>query len=386
MKKEIKVLMAMLTVLFSMTATLSAQAGQKFNINGLQMEFVSCTPYADGVVMNFTFTNTAGREMAFKVSNYFEDQCFVVDEDGDQHQLTELIIGGQGAAGSDFRPIPQDITMKGQIYFRHISERHTMIKRMKLLCKVAKDGAGEKEQNVVMADIPITPSNNTNMEGTRFTDPIVTMNTKGATRWGKNVELLFTLTNTGKDRYDAPVREVTAYGEDGNAYDAESSIKYMRLETDMPQKFSIVIKNVPKSVKKFSLIRAMFDEWGHKMEWRNVIVEEGPYTTTEKNTRCKLMSVEYSNTATMLHLEYTAGEDGYMWLSKSGYIVGNDGKKLALRDAEGIALSPQRTSIKANKTYKMTLTFPALAPSVSHFDFIESEDSDWKFFGIKVER
>lgn len=386
MKKEMKVLMVMLAVLFSMTATLPTQAGQKFNINGLQMEFVSCTPYADGVVMNFTFTNMSGREMAFRVSNYFEDQCFVVDEDGDQHQLTELVIGGQGAAGSDFRPIPQEVTMKGQIYFRHVSERHTVVKRMKLLCLVAKDGAGEKEQNLVMTDIPITPPNNTNMEGARFTDPIVTMNTKGATHWGKNVELQFTLTNTGKDRYDAPVREVTAYDEDGNAYDAESSIKYMRLETDMPQKFSIVIKNVPKSVKKFSLIRAMFDEWGHKMEWKNVTVEEGPYTTTEQNTRCRLTGVEYSNTATMLHLEYTAGDDGYMWLSKSGYIVGNDGKKLALRGAEGIALSPQRTSIKANKTYKMTLTFPALAPSVSHFDFIESEGSDWKFFGIKVER
>ena len=386
MKKEMKVLMVMLAVLFSMTATLPTQAGQKFNINGLQMEFVSCTPYADGVVMNFTFTNMSGREMAFRVSNYFEDQCFVVDEDGDQHQLTELVIGGQGAAGSDFRPIPQEVTMKGQIYFRHVSERHTVVKRMKLLCLVAKDGAGEKEQNLVMTDIPITPPNNTNMEGARFTDPIVTMNTKGATHWGKNVELQFTLTNTGKDRYDAPVREVTAYDEDGNAYDAESSIKYMRLETDMPQKFSIVIKNVPKSVKKFSLIRAMFDEWGHKMEWKNVTVEEGPYTTTEQNTRCRLTGVEYSNTATMLHLEYTAGDDGYMWLSKSGYIVGNDGKKLALRGAEGIALSPQRTSIKANKTYKMTLTFPARAPSVSHFDFIESEGSDWKFFGIKVER
>lgn len=386
MKKEMKVLMVMLAVLFSMTATLPTQAGQKFNINGLQMEFVSCTPYADGVVMNFTFTNMSGREMAFRVSNYFEDQCFVVDEDGDQHQLTELVIGGQGAAGSDFRPIPQEVTMKGQIYFRHVSERHTVVKRMKLLCLVAKDGAGEKEQNLVMTDIPITPPNNTNMEGARFTDPIVTMDTKGATHWGKNVELQFTLTNTGKDRYDAPVREVTAYDEDGNAYDAESSIKYMRLETDMPQKFSIVIKNVPKSVKKFSLIRAMFDEWGHKMEWKNVTVEEGPYTTTEQNTRCRLTGVEYSNTATMLHLEYTAGDDGYMWLSKSGYIVGNDGKKLALRGAEGIALSPQRTSIKANKTYKMTLTFPALAPSVSHFDFIESEGSDWKFFGIKVER
>ena len=325
MKKRTFLLLALIAMMIS---TLPVQAGQKFNLNGLLMEFISCTPYADGVVMNFTFTNTSGREMAFRVSNFFEGQCFVIDEDGDQHQLTDLVIGKKGAAGSDSRPIPQDITMKGQIYFRHVSERHTMIKRMKLLCQVTKEGTGEKEQNVVMTDIPITPLSNTNMEGTRFTDPVVKMSTKGAMHLGKNIDLQFTLTNTDKDRYDAPVREITAYDEDGNTYNGECSIRNMRLETDMPQKFTIVIKNVPKSVKKLSLVRAMFDEWGHKMEWRNIAVDEAPYTTTETNTRCKLTDVEYSQTATILHLEFTAGEDGYMWHSKNSYIVGNDGKKL----------------------------------------------------------
>ena len=30
--------------------------------------------------------------------------------------------------------------------------------------------------------------------------------------------------------------------------------------------------------------------------------------------------------------------------------------------------------------------FPALAPSVTQFDFIEEDNSDWKFFGIKVKK
>ena len=382
MKKSIVYMMAIVAML----TVLPAQAGQKFNVNGLQMEFISCTPYADGIVVNFTFLNTTGRDVAFKVNNFFEDQCFVIDEEGDQHQLTELIIGGRGAAGSDFRPIPQDIMMKGQIYFRHVSERHTIVKRMKLQCRVSKDGSGEKEQNIIMTDIPITPLANTNMKGTVFTDPIITMNTKGMMHYGKNAGLEFTLTNNGKDRYDAPVREVKAYDEDGNVYDGVCSINYMRLETDMPQKFFVTIKNVPKSVKKFKLIRVMFDEWGHKMEWRDMAVEEAPYTTTAGNTNCKITDVECTKTETKLYLEFASSVDGYFWLSSKAHIVGNDGKKLAVKQAEGIALQPNRQKCTPNQIYKITLTFPALAPSVTQFDFIEEDNSDWKFFGIKVKK
>ena len=103
MKKNLICLLALIAM---MIWAQPMKAGQKFNINGLQIEFVNCKQYADGVVMNFTFLNTSGRDVAFKVTNFFEGQSFVIDEDGDQHQLTELIIGGQGAAGSDFRSIP----------------------------------------------------------------------------------------------------------------------------------------------------------------------------------------------------------------------------------------------------------------------------------------
>ena len=369
----------------AMTIAQPVQAGQRFNVNGLQMEIVNCTPYADGVVVNVTFLNSTGRDVAFKVNNYFEDQCFVIDQDGDQQQLTEFIIGGQGAAGSDFRPIPQDVTMKGQIYFRHVSERHSVVKRMKLFCRVAKDGSEEKEQNIEAVNIPITPLSNTNMEGSRFTDPIVTMNTKGAMHYGKNVALDFSLTNNGKDRYDAPIKEITAYDEDGNAYQGECSVTRMRLETDLPQKFFISIKNVPQNVKKFTLVRAMFDEWGHKMEWKNIPVQKAPYTTTAGNIRCRLIGVECSQTETILQLEYISGMDGSISLSRNGYIIGDDGKKLKISRVDGVPFSPQQQTIKPGKTYKMTLTFPALAKQVTQFDYIEDESSDWKFYGIKVE-
>lgn len=270
MKRSIIWMVALLATIIA----LPMQAGMKYVINGLQLDITSCTPYADGIVVNVTFTNTSGRDMAFKVNNYFEDQCYVIDENGDRHQLAQLIIAREGAAGSDFRSIPQDIPVKGQIYFRHVSDKDSMVKRMKLFCRVTKDGSGEQEKDLIVDNIPITPLQNTNMEGTKFTDPAVTMNTKGLTREGNNAILKFTLTNHDRDRYDAPVRQITAYDEEGNAYEGKCSIGYMKLETDQPQAFVITIGNVPTTVKEFSLIKAMFDEWGHKMEWRNIKISQ----------------------------------------------------------------------------------------------------------------
>lgn len=256
-----------------LTAMPMLAQGQKFSLNGLQIEFTSCTPYADGIVVNATFTNVAGRDVAFKVNNYFEDQCYVIDEQGDQHQLAQLIIGGQGAAGSDFRTIPQDITMKGQIYFRHVSDQDSSIKRIKLLCRVSKDGVGEQERDLVWTNLPISPLNNTNRPNTKFTDSAVTMDTKSLVIEEPNAVLRFTLTNHDRQRYDCPVRQVTAYDENGNSYEGTCDIGYMRLETDVPQAFVITIPNVPNDLKKFTVIRCMFDEWEHKMEWKNIEVE-----------------------------------------------------------------------------------------------------------------
>ena len=386
MKKNLICLLALIAM---MIWAQPMKAGQKFNINGLQIEFVNCKQYADGVVMNFTFLNTSGRDVAFKVTNFFGGQSFVIDEDGDQHQLTELIIGGQGAAGSDFRSIPQDVTLKGQIYFRHVSERHTVVKRMNLLCRVTRDGAGEKEQNLVMVDIPISPSDNTNMEGTRFTDPIVTMETKGLTIEEPNAVLRFTLTNHDRNRYDAPIREITAYDEDGNPYEGSCSITYMKLETDIPQSFIITIKNVPNTLKKFSLIRAMFDEWGHKMEWKNIAVDtvtEVPYTTTERNKKLRITNVECSPTATKVSFEYRTGTIERLDIAPTTYIMTESGKKLQIIKADGIPYSPQKLTVNPNKSVTFSLTFPPLPTGTKQFDLIESPTSSWQFFRIKVKQ
>lgn len=76
----------------------------------------------------------------------------------------------------------------------------------------------------------------------------------------------------------------------------------------------------------------------------------------------------------------------YQWFSidKNAYIIAN-GQKYILNKAEGIALSPDKTYFSyAGETKYFTLYFPAIPKGTTSIDFIESESSNWKLYGIKL--
>jgi hypothetical protein len=75
----------------------------------------------------------------------------------------------------------------------------------------------------------------------------------------------------------------------------------------------------------------------------------------------------------------------YQWFSidKNAYIIAN-GQKYTLNKAEGIALSPEKTYFSyAGETKNFTLYFPAIPKGTTSIDFIESESSNWKLYGIQ---
>lgn len=76
----------------------------------------------------------------------------------------------------------------------------------------------------------------------------------------------------------------------------------------------------------------------------------------------------------------------YTWItiSPNSYIMAN-GQKYKLKSAEGIGIDPKKTYFdKPNTDYTFKLIFPPIPLNVSSFDFIESPDSDWKFYGVKI--
>ena len=76
----------------------------------------------------------------------------------------------------------------------------------------------------------------------------------------------------------------------------------------------------------------------------------------------------------------------YQWItiSPNTYIIAND-QRYVLKNADGIGVDPQKTYFNSgNIDYTFRLHFPPIPNNVSTFDFIESHESDWKFYGITI--
>lgn len=113
-----------------------------------------------------------------------------------------------------------------------------------------------------------------------------------------------------------------------------------------------------------------------------------PQVTSKGDNKLTLISVTISPESTVLELSDNNSYNGgyYQWFSISpdAYISVN-GTKYKLRSAEGIALAPNVTYFSyANETKTFRLTFPPIPSNTTSFDFIESQDSQWKLFGIKL--
>lgn len=117
-------------------------------------------------------------------------------------------------------------------------------------------------------------------------------------------------------------------------------------------------------------------------------VYNNPTVTNKGRNKLNLLSVTLTPENTILELSDNNSMLGgyYKWFSISpdAYILVN-GTKYKLRSAEGIALSPNVTYFSyANETKTFRLIFPPIPSEITSFDFIESADSEWKLFGIKL--
>ena len=86
-------------------------------------------------------------------------------------------------------------------------------------------------------------------------------------------------------------------------------------------------------------------------------------------------------------IDFFGLNNGYGWItiSKDSYISDKE-KRYTLRDAEGIEISPQKTYFtEENEPYSFSLIFPPIPSNVKVLDFVESVESDWKFFNINID-
>ena len=63
------------------------------------------------------------------------------------------------------------------------------------------------------------------------------------------------------------------------------------------------------------------------------------------------------------------------------------GKKYEMTRAEGIPVEPNKYHFKyVNEKRTFRLYFPPLPKATSSFNLIESAESSWKFYGVKIKR
>lgn len=111
-------------------------------------------------------------------------------------------------------------------------------------------------------------------------------------------------------------------------------------------------------------------------------------STPNRNKGLKIKRVQITFAQTIIDLEYDNSINGSGWItiSPNTYIVSyNTGKKYTMVMAEGIPIEPRKYNLTSlYEKIQFRLIFPALPKSTTQFNLIESENSSWKFYGIKL--
>lgn len=111
-------------------------------------------------------------------------------------------------------------------------------------------------------------------------------------------------------------------------------------------------------------------------------------TSTSSGNDSKIVMIEMTEESTVIYMQYTNtkyDKGGWYSISPDAYIRDKStGKRYSLLTTQNCALSPASTSIEKGQTNTFTLIFPALPEGTKKIDFVESEDSTWKFYNIEL--
>ena len=106
------------------------------------------------------------------------------------------------------------------------------------------------------------------------------------------------------------------------------------------------------------------------------------YRTTDRNDKCKIIKVETSETETKVYMAFETNTNRNCNISPNTVIEAN-GVKYKIKDAVSITFAPTNTVFYPGIT-NFTLIFPPIPADVTIFNLIESEDSSWRFYEVKV--
>lgn len=182
----------------------------------------------------------------------------------------------------------------------------------------------------------------------------------------------------------------------------ESSISTSILPNNN-QTASLPLTGKVKSLKNYVFMISCSNQETNHIVTNNVSnnTNEGHQTYTQSNNyieypiigsttaeRAKIKSVRLTEEYTAIEIisNNQSGSTYYQWcnIDRNTYISAN-GKQYTMNRAEGIKIAPDKTYFThAGQEITFTLYFPPLPESTTSINLIESIDSDWKFYGIKI--
>ncbi len=114
----------------------------------------------------------------------------------------------------------------------------------------------------------------------------------------------------------------------------------------------------------------------------NIVNYPSVRSSTAKREKIKSVTLDRTYTA----VEITGNNASYAWcnIDRNTYIMVN-GTRYTMTKAEGIKIAPDKTYFSyVGQDITFTLYFPPIPTSATTMDLIESADSEWKFYGIKI--
>lgn len=108
--------------------------------------------------------------------------------------------------------------------------------------------------------------------------------------------------------------------------------------------------------------------------------------STAERDKIKSVYIGRDYTAVEITSNNQSGNSYYQWcnIDRNTYIMVN-GTRYTMTKAEGIKIAPDKTYFSyAGQDITFTLYFPPIPTSATSMDLIESSDSKWKFYGIKI--
>ena len=118
----------------------------------------------------------------------------------------------------------------------------------------------------------------------------------------------------------------------------------------------------------------------------NTISYPSVRSSTAERAKIKSVTLGRDYTAVEIISNNQSGSSYYQWcnIDRNTYILVN-GTRYTMTKAEGIKISPDKTFFSyAGQDITFTLYFPSVPTSATSMDLIESADSEWKFYGIKI--